>query len=556
VGALQQSTSPEDTLRKLAAGAAAAVAGLAVTGVAIGQIASGVPGTNSTVGSTPNLVAPGFGTEVVAEGIDPLENPVGIFKTYGFLDDNADPLARTRTEPDQNLYLEASHVGGPTAGYDYGEHFLIQGHENGSNKALLTRINLDVKEPAHRITMLNVPAADNTTGLSSIDGSTYDPFTGELLFTSEAGNQGAVISTKLRWNGTTPPPLAFLNGSMGRAGYEGVQVDKLGNVYLVEDTGGSGVTDGATTTKVKLPNSFVYRFKPASKGNLTQGRLQALQVSVGRAPIVFHDRAVDPTGARDDALGEPIRRLHSGETLQAKWVTIHDTASDGTTSFDANALAKRAGATPLKRPENGKFVPESDFRSFVFVETGDTDQAAGEYPGAAERAAWGAVLRIDMPSAGSDTASVKALVVGDAAHNSFDNITFLDKRTYLMTEDRGDTLHDQLNALDSVWSYDLGKSVAAANADAKRLVALGRDPQASGATVEDNEPTGIFVSDGDSSTGGLLGDDDPAEQQGVRVFLTQQHGQNHTYELLPPRPHHRWFDWWHDHGHGIPPRHW
>jgi hypothetical protein len=80
VVALQQSTSPEDTLRKLTAGAAAAVAGLAATGVAIGQIASGVPGTNPTVGSTPNLVAPGFGTRVVAEGIDPLENPVGITK--------------------------------------------------------------------------------------------------------------------------------------------------------------------------------------------------------------------------------------------------------------------------------------------------------------------------------------------------------------------------------------------------------------------------------------------------------------------------------------------
>ncbi len=542
-------------MRKLAAGAAAAVAGLAVTGVAIGQIASGVPGTNSTVGSSPSLVAPGFGTKIVAEGYDPLENPTGIFKSYGYLDDNPDPLARTRTEPDQNLYLKASHVGGPTAGYDYGTHFLIQGHENGSNKALLTRVNLDVKEPAHRITMLNVPAQDNTTGLSSIDGATYDPFSGDLLFTSEAGSSGAVVSSKLRWTGTTPPPLAFLNGALGRAGYEGVQLDKQGNVYLVEDTGGSGVTDNGTATKVKQPNSFVYRFKPTSRSDLTAGRLQVLQVKVDGTPISFHDKAVDPTGARDDALGEPIRRLHSGETLQAKWVTIHDTAVDGTDSFDANALAKRAGATPLKRPENGKFVPESEFRSFVFVETGDTDKTAGEYAGAADRGAWGAVLRVDMPSARSDSATVKTIALGDAAHASFDNITFLDKRTYLMTEDRGDTLHDQLGALDSVWSFDLSKPKAAANADAKRLVALGRDPEASGASGEDNEPTGIFVSDGDSSTGGLLGADDPAQQHGVRVFLTQQHGENHTYELLPPRPHHRWFDWWHANGHGIPPRH-
>jgi hypothetical protein len=536
---------------KLVAGAAAAVTGLAVTGVAIGQIASGVPGTNPPTGSTANLVAPGFGTRIVAEGIDPLENPAGIFKTYGYLDDNADPLARTRTEPDQNTYLVADHVGGPTAGYDYGRRFLIQGHENGAGKALLTRVNLDVTEPSHRITLLNVPAADNTTGLTSIDGSTYDPFTGDLLFTSENGSAGFVVSTKLRWSGTTPPALTRLDGSLGNAGYEGVELDKLGDVYLVEDTGGSTLSDGATATKVKQPNSFVYRFKPVSKTDLTKGKLQALQVSVAGTPITFHDKAVDPSGAHDDAFGEPIRRLHSGETLQAKWVTIHDTALDGTTAFDANALAKSKGATPLKRPENGKFVPESGFKSFVFVETGDTDKTAGLYPGAAERGAWGAAIRVDMPSAGSDSATAKAIVLGDETHNSFDNVTFLDSKTWLTTEDRGDTLHDQEGVLDSIWSYDLIKSYAQSNAAAKRLVALGRDPEASGASGEDNEPTGVFVSDGDTSAGGLLGAGDPAEQHGVRIFFTEQHGENHTIELLPPRPAHRWFDWWHNRGRGA-----
>jgi len=522
-------------LRKLAAGAAIAVAGLAATGVAVGQIASGVPGANSTVGSTPNLIAPGFGTQIVAEGIDPLENPVGITQLYGYLDDNADPLARTRTEPDENLYLVAQNVGGPTAGYDYGSHFLIQGHENGGGKAYLTRINLDVTEPSHRITLLTPPAPDGTTGLSSMDGDAYDPFAGELLFTSEAGSGGGVVTAKLRWTGTTPPPLASLDGSVGRAGYEGAAVDKRGNVYLVEDSGGSGVVDNGARTKVKQPNSFVYRFVPSDPRDLSAGRLQALQVSVDGAPIAFHDRSVDPAAARDDALGEPIRRLHSGEALHATWVTVHDTAVDGTAPFDANARAKSAGATPLKRPENGKFVPQSDFRSFVFVETGDTDKTAGEYPGAAERGAWGAILRIDMPSAGADTGTIRTLELGDAQHAAFDNVTFLDRRTVLLTEDRGDTLHDQLNALDSIWSFDITRPKAAINADAERLVALGRDPEASSPAGEDNEPTGVFVSDGDSSIGGLLGRDDPGKTPRTRAFFTQQHGQNHTFELLLPR---------------------
>ncbi len=525
-------------MRKLLAGAAAAVAGLAITGGAIGQIATGVPGTTPPTGSTPNLVASGFGTKIVAEGIDPLENPVSIFKSYGYLDDNADPLARTRTEPDQNDYLVAKHVGGPTAGYDYGSHFLIQGHENGGGKAYITRINLDVLEPSHRITLLDGIDASGSTGLASIDGATYDPFTGDLLLTSENGAAGFVVSTKLRWNGTTAPALTRLDGSVGNAGYEGVQIDKLGDVYLVEDTGGSTVPDNGTPTKVKQPNSFVYRFKPNWKGDLSKGKLQALQISIEGTPIRFHDKGVDPTGAHDDALGEAIRRLHSGETLKAKWVTIHDTATDGTSAFDANALAKSKGATPLKRPENGKFVPDSGFRSFVFVETGDTDKTAGLYPGAAERGSWGAAIRIDMPSAGSENATAKTIVLGDETHNSFDNVTFLDSRTFFTTEDRGDTLHDQEGVLDSIWSYDLTKPIGAANAAAKRLVALGRDPEASGATGEDNEPTGMFVSDGSTSQGDLLGAEDPARQDGVRAFFTEQHGENHTYELVLPHRRH------------------
>ena len=37
----------------------------------------------------------------------------------------------SRTEPDENTYLILDYnPGGPTPGYDYGRHFLFQGHEN------------------------------------------------------------------------------------------------------------------------------------------------------------------------------------------------------------------------------------------------------------------------------------------------------------------------------------------------------------------------------------------------------------------------------------------
>ena len=46
-------------------------------------------------------------------------------------------------------------------------------------------------------------------------------------------------------------------------------------------------------------------------------------------------------------------------------------------------------------------------------------------------------------------------MLGDAVHSSFDNLTFADTNTILATEDRGDTLHTQLNTLDSVWAFDV-----------------------------------------------------------------------------------------------------
>jgi hypothetical protein len=540
---------------------------LVAAAVAVAQIFSGVPNAQPRSGSPANVVANGFALQRVVNGNDTLENPAGIFARYGYLDDSTIQIDHqpTKTEPDQNTYLVTKHnPGGPTPGYDYGHRFLIQGHEVFSNpgapqRAYFTRINLDVKDPAHRITLLNPLPKDATdSGVRSIDGSTYDPFNGQLLFTAEASASGGVFGQPLKWSATTAPAVVNYDGSMGKAGYEGVDNDKLGNLMLVEDTGGVNVKDPADETKsltVKQPNSFLFRFKPDSPGDLTKGKLQALQVSVNGTPISFHDGAtLGNAAARDDALGAAILALHSGQTLQAKWVTLHDTAVDGTTGFDANALAKTKLATPLKRPENGKYVPGTDFRSYVVDETGDTSKVAGDYPGAAERGAWGALLRVDMPKAGADSGTVKALIVGDQTHASFDNVTFLDKKTVLLTEDRGETLHQQANALDSLWSYDITKPLNEINADAKRLVAQGRDPEATGdiAIKEpapptplthndgDNELTGIHVSDGSTGFDGILGAKNPSDAGGWspwRIFVTGQHGANITYEIVATHNH-------------------
>ncbi len=118
-----------------------------------------------------NALAAGLIEVPVAVGTMPVENVSGAFPFYGFAGDGSmipaygavqqkDVLIEaTKTEPDKNTYLVLTGATGPTAGYDYGTHFLFQGHENGPKDAdgnslgHLTRINLDADE-AHRVTLL------------------------------------------------------------------------------------------------------------------------------------------------------------------------------------------------------------------------------------------------------------------------------------------------------------------------------------------------------------------------------------------------------------------
>ena len=73
-----------------------------------------------------------------------------------------------------------------------------------TNAAYLTRINLDLPlyDP-HRITLLSPPVDAENSGLGSIDGSTYDPFSGQLLFTGEAGDAADHNAAQTRSAGST-----------------------------------------------------------------------------------------------------------------------------------------------------------------------------------------------------------------------------------------------------------------------------------------------------------------------------------------------------------------
>ena len=202
-------------------------------------------------------------------------------------------------------------------------------------------------------------------------------------------------------------------------------------------------------------------------------------------------------------------------------MTVHDTDVDGTTPFSANAAAKTAGATPFKRPENAQFLPGSNFLTFFFDPTGDTDAGAGT-PSLAARGSWGSIFRVDL-NEDRNSGKISIFVLGDAGHASFDNLTFADDHTLLAAEDRGDTLHAQLDKLDSVWAFAIDGSAAA-----RRFIALGRD-SLSLSKGEDNEPTGLHVSVGSTSADGLPGTITNLVKS--RAFLTRQHGENVLWEI-------------------------
>jgi hypothetical protein len=186
------------------------------------------------------------------------------------------------------------------------------------------------------------------------------------------------------------------------------------------------------------------------------------------------------------------------------------------------------------------FRPGGGFRQFYFTATGDTTQAT---EAGSELGGFGAVFELTQSSPSARTGSLRLLYRGDLEHNSFDNIAFLSEDQLLVVEDRGDGLHSSANALDSGWVLD---PRATGPQTPVRFLAEGRDDAAtidsalgaaSGSGFQnegDNEITGIHVSNGDPTVRGLLGRNAPTPfENGWRVFWTQQHGDNDTWEILP-----------------------
>jgi hypothetical protein len=521
-----------------AAVSAGAVSAAVFAAPSAGPTLTNVPAANtkSTGYSPPDVLSPQLQEIVVAQGSTKVENPSASVSYYGYdndlLNEQSQPVmvpAGTftgeahKTEPDKNTYLVFKRgLSGADPSYDYGTHFLFQGHETGT-PGYITRINLDA-DAAHRVTLL-ATADSNGAPIADIDGSTWDPWAQRLLFTTENAGAPTYAATP-----SYPSTVTDVSGALGRGGYEGIQNDSAGDVWIVEDS--SGAAKNGTTAK--RPNSFIFRYVPAIPGDLAHGKLEALQVlNDAGQPITFESQA---------ALNNPDEvALHTyGKSFKTRWVVVHDTAVNGTAAFNANDAAKAAHATPFKRPENGQFRPGSRFGEFYFDETGDTTIASPENSTAG---GWGSIMKLTQSRPDADTGTLTMFFAATQATAGFDNVAFLSRDTVTFVQDAGDGLHTSANYLDSGWVFNVNADYSNPATKPLRWLAQGRDPSATldsasggfGKNEGDNEITGVHVSDGDASTDGILGAKVPQlfDSSKWRWFYTQQHGDNRTYEVLP-----------------------
>ena len=488
-----------------------------------------------------NKLSPELSDVTVAQGSTRVENPTALTSYYGYDNDvlnaagepqmlptPANPGTEAhKTEPDKNTYLVFKNgLTGADPSYDYGTEFLFQGHEGGAEgHGYLTRVNLDA-DAEHRVTVLATTDV-NGNPLATIDGSTWDPWAQRLLLTTENSSAPTYAATP-----GYPSEVTDVSGALGRGGYEGIQDDSAGNLWIAEDIGGANKPG----TKARRPNSYIYRYVPQAPGDFAHGKLQALQVlNQNGDPITFESQ---------EALNSPDQvALHTyGMSFKTRWVTIHNTATDGNASFEALPLARAAKATPFKRPENGVFQPGTQFERFFFDETGDTNATSPENAAAG---GWGSIFELAQKDPSAGTGTLRLFYKGDEAHAAFDNVTFLSRDEVTFVEDAGDTLHGQRNALDSGWVWNVGTNYANSANQPVRWLAEGRDSAATldadnggfGKNDGDNEITGVHVSDGNPGPQGVLGARVP--QLGTpkwHWFWTQQHGDNRTYEVRLDRP--------------------
>ena len=245
------------------------------------------------------------------------------------------------------------------------------------------------------------------------------------------------------------------------------------------------------------------------------------------------------TQASQTALNSPDQlALHTyGAQFDTRWVTIHDTATDGTT------LVQR------QRPGHGR-------RRHAVQATGERTvptrialrrvllRRDRRHRTHQPRERHGRRLGVGVPAAASRPGRrhrhAVAVLQGRPVNAGFDNVTFLSKNLVTFVEDAGDTLHTQRNALDSGWVFDADPRLLQRRDPARS----GGSPRAATRRPPSTPPRRYGqrrrqrahrrprLRRRPGPGGHPRRQGPPAQQRSKwRWFYTQQHGDNATYEV-------------------------
>ena len=363
----------------LAAGALAPAAATASPPVSWTNVPSANP---KTAGASPaNVLSPELTETAVAWGSLALDGGTSAVPYYGYDGFTAPPvLTQTsneahKTEPDKNTYLRpATASRAPTRTTTTARTSSTRATR--AARPATSRASTSTPIGAHRVTLLRPDARRRPARHRRLDLGPVHPapavHRGEQQRAATSGRRtlGYPVDGH-RHLGLARPRR--LRGHPER--HRRQRLDRRGR----RRSAGNAEHARQAAQLLRLP------LRPRRQERPDQGR-QAAGAAGHLEPQRHPDRVPRRAGRRRHHEPGHARSAHAtGSEFKTRWVTIHDTDTDGTTPFDANALAKAAKATPFKRPENGVFRAGRPASSeFFFTETGDTNsrtEAGGAYGG-------------------------------------------------------------------------------------------------------------------------------------------------------------------------------
>ena len=436
-----------------------------------------------------------------------------------------------KTEPDKNTYL-VFKKGLPGRGLRP-TTTAPTSSSRGTRPAIAratSRGSTSTPTPTHRVTRL-ATQDKNGNPIADIDGSTWDPFAQRLLFTTENAERPTYAATP-----GYPSTVDDVSGALGRGGYEGIQDDSDGNIWIVEDIGGANKPG----TTAKIPNSFVYRYVPEARATSHNGRLQV-------APGLNAARHADHHRVADAAQRPPTRSrcTPTATSFDTRWVTIHDTAIDGTAPFNANAAAKAARRHAVQAARERRCSGRARSSSeFFFDETGDTNAtSAGEQ----QLPAAGAALQADPGRPVGGHREADAVLQGRPGARRLrqrrvprqgpDHVR-RGRRRHAARRSATRSTRASSSTSRRTTRTPANQSAPLARRGPRRVGDDRRRPTAASArtTATTRSPASTSPTATPARTGSSARRSRTCSSDGMAlVFYTQQHGDNPTYEVIRPK---------------------